>query len=342
MKESALYPRPRLVSREQAHRRAILLGIGVLILLVLSPLLGHHVVRGTEVLLAGKDHLGALCLVALHTLLEPVHYVFHLLFFAGLIYASWDRLQVWRRARGVLAALEVEPPLPGSAVWRAARAVGLAPGTIRVVHGLPTPAFTVGWLRPRIYVAGEVEAWLNDDQLAAVLAHEGAHAARRDPLRLSLLRFLTCTLFWVPALRRLADDVADEAEVQADDAAAAGRPLALASAIVALAKVRPANVVPQGAVGFHRPDILERRVRRLLGQEPLPGSHLTRRSLLGATVALGLVLASGAVMAHPLPPHAGSHSPEHCQRHVSLASLHLFCLDAPLNPSGDGCPHVYT
>lgn len=341
MKESVVYPRARLVSREQAHRRAILLGIAVLILLVLSPLFSHHVVRGTEALLAGKDHLGALCLVALHTLMEPVHLAFHLLFFAGLLYASWDRLRAWKRARSVLAALEVELPRSGSAVRRAAVAAGVAPGMVRVVHGLPTPAFTVGWLHPRIYVAGELEEQLNEDQLAAVLAHEGAHAARRDPLRLSLLRFLTCTLFWIPALRRLADDMADEAEVQADDAAAAGRPLVLASAIVALAKVRPANAVLQGAVGFHRPDILERRVRRLLGQEPLPGSHLTRRSILGAFVALGLVLVSGAVMAHPLPSVAGAHAPEHCQRHLSLASLHLFCLDAPLNPSGDGCPHVY-
>lgn len=341
MKERELYPRPKLVSREQAHRRALLLGIGVLILLVLSPLFSHHVVRGTEVLLAGKDHLGALCLVALHTLMEPVHYAFHLLFFAGLLYACWDRLRAWKRARSVLAALEVESPAAGSAVSRAALAVGVDPGMVRVVRGLPTPAFTVGWLRPRIYMAGELEERLNGDQLAAVLAHEGAHAARRDPLRLSLLRFLTCTLFWIPALRRLADDVADEAEVQADDAAAAGRPLVLASAIVALAQVRPAHPVPQGAVGFHRPDILERRVRRLLGQEPLPGSHLTRRSLLGASVALGLVLVSGAIMAHPLPTHEGGHAPEHCQRHVSLGSLHLFCLDAPLNPTGEGCPHVY-
>ena len=40
--------------------------------------------------------------------------------------------------------------------------------------------------------------------------------ARRDPLRLSLMRFLACTLFYIPALRRLADDLTDEAEIEAD------------------------------------------------------------------------------------------------------------------------------
>ena len=37
------------------------------------------------------------------------------------------------------------------------------------------------------------------------VAHEGAHVRRYDPLRFSLLRAMACALFWLPALRRLAD-----------------------------------------------------------------------------------------------------------------------------------------
>lgn len=334
------YPKARLVSREQTHRRAVLLGIGVLLLLVLSPLFSHHLFRGTEALLAGKDHLGALCIVALHILLEPVHDLFHLLFAGGVLYAAGDRFRAWRNARNVLASLEAETPNPGDAFWRAAREARIEPGTVRVVGGLPTPAFTVGWLRPRVYVARGLALRLSDAELTAVLAHEGAHAARRDPLRLSLLRFLTCTLFWIPALRRLAEDIADEAEIRADDAAAAVQPLALASAIVRLA--REVNPVPRAAVGFNRPDLLDRRVRRLLGQEPSPGSHLTRRSLLGAGAALLLVATSGAVMAHPLPGSVAPHHPEHCHQHDSPAVTHLFCLDEPLpDVPSHGCPHVH-
>ena len=54
-----------------------------------------------------------------------------------------------------------------------------------------------------------------------------------------LHRILGCTLFWIPAFRRLAADMADEAEIDADDAAAAGQPLVLASAILSLAAWRP-------------------------------------------------------------------------------------------------------
>ena len=71
-----------------------------------------------------------------------------------------------------------------------------------VVSGLPNPAFTVGWFHPMVYVAAELAEWLTSDELAAVLAHERAHLGRRDPLRLSVLRFLGRTLFWLPALHR--------------------------------------------------------------------------------------------------------------------------------------------
>ena len=330
------YPKPRLVSREQTHRRTILLGIGILILLVVSPLFSHHIFRGTEAMLAGRDHLGALCLIALHILLEPVHELFHLLFAAGILYAAWDRFRTWNHGRKVLAALQVDTPQVGDAFWLAAHAAGVEPRVVHVVEGLPTAAFTVGWLRPRIYVARRLADWLDAEQLTAVLAHEGAHAARRDPLRLSLLRFLTCTLFWIPALRRLADDITDEAEILADDAAAARNPLVLACAIVALAR-RPEEIaVPYAAVGFHRHDLLERRVRRLLGEEPLPGSRLTRRSLLGAAAALLLVFVSGAVMAHPLPVQATPGHPEHCEHQ----SLSLFDHADPLGFVGHRCDQV--
>lgn len=334
------YRGQRLVSREQKQRRAVLLGIGVLIVLVLSPLFSHHLFRGTEALLAGQEHIGPVCLVALHVLMEPVHGLFHILFAAGVVYAVWDRVQAWRHGRGILASLEVEHAAPGDPFWEAAAAGGVDPALLRVVAGLPTPAFTVGLLHPRIYVSRALAGQLSPAQLSMVIAHEGAHADRRDPLRLSLLRFLTCMLFWIPALRGLAADVADEAEVQADDVAAAGEPLVLASAIVALARSGPA-LIPRAAVGFHRPELLERRVRRLLGQDPLPTSHLTRRSLFAAFVALLLVFASGAAMAHPLPAGGEAHSPVHCTAHDSNVALHLFCPVGPVHRlAGGDCPHA--
>jgi Zn-dependent protease with chaperone function len=331
-------PAPVVLERERSHRRAVLLGLGLLLLLSTSPLLGHHLPIGLDQHLAGRDHLWALCLVALHLILAPVHGVLHLLFFTGLVYAIWDRARGWRTQQKVVAALEARLPTPGDSFWRAAEAVGMNPGDIRVVAGLPSPAFTAGWLKPRVYVARALTDRLSPAELEAVLAHEASHVERRDPLRLSLLRFLSCMLFWLPAVHRLTEDIADEAEIRADDRASRDRPLELATAILTLAQwVRPSPTA-HDRVGFDDRDLLERRVRRLAGEEITPRSRVTRRSILGAALALSLAWTSGAAMAHPLPSEVDDH-PEHCEEHGAAAVFHLFCLGFSGPWSHDDCPH---
>jgi len=197
-----------------------------------------------------------------------------------------------------------------------------------------------------------------------VLAHEGAHVARRDPLRLGVFRFFACTLFWIPTLRRLAADFADESEIQADDVAARRDPLSVASAIVSMASW---GQPPAGALGFvrgaSRParsasprrdphaggDLVERRVRRLAGEDADVGTHVTRRSLAGATSMLLLVWLSGAIMAHPLQadaaaaPRAGAVERDFtaCERHRSIALTHLFCKPLVLADGRVYCPHQH-
>ncbi len=338
--------------REQRHRRAIVVAIGALIVFSTLPVFGHHVAGRAEALLLGRDHLGAVCLVALHMLLAPVHGVFHLLLITGVCYAVWNRIRAALRLHRLLRLLPSQRMSERGTFAVAAANAGLDTARLHVMTGLPVPAFTSGWLRPIVYVDAGLADRLTTDELAALLAHEAAHLARRDPLRLSLLRFLAHVLFWVPALRRIADDAADEMEIAADDHAArvaasfpsgAGRrgPLVLASAILALADARTGygrralrDVAAIGAVGFHRQDLLERRVRRLAGEEIAFGTHLTRRSVTGATAALAAVWISGLMMAHPLP--AASSVLAHCEHHHTLAVMHLFCR----GEETDGpCPH---
>lgn len=345
------YLPPSVARREQARRRVLLVSTGALTVLSTSPVFGHHLARGAgQAFLQGTDHIGELCLVALHVLLAPVHGLFHLLLLAGLAYAAWDRLRAWRRSRRVLAPLDARVPTAGDAIWAAAIDAGVAPRTLRVVRGLPNPAFTVGWLRPRVYVAHELAERLTRAELSAVIAHEGAHVARRDPLRLSVLRFFALMLFWIPVLRRLADDVADEAEVQADDRAAGDEPMVLASAILSVAWWSPRPAPFAGAVGFTRHDILERRVRRLAGEDIACGTYVTRRSLVAAAAALVLVWASGVVVAHPLPAqglHTGSGpralAPDarpDFTRHEGPTLLHLFCDGVSFGGVHHHCPQA--
>ncbi|HYW31607.1 MAG TPA: M56 family metallopeptidase [Gemmatimonas sp.] len=341
--------------REERHRRCVLFTTGVLILLGTSPVLVHHVGSELDQLLAGRDHLWELCVIALHQLLAPVHDVFHVLLVVGLLYATWDRARAWLGLRRVLRTLELRRTVPGDGFWAVAQRVGVPPGLLRIVDGLPNPAFTAGWLRPRIYVARELADVVSPDELGAVLAHEHAHVIRRDPARLSILRFVGCALFWLPALRRLAADVADDAEIAADDAAVHGRPLVLASAILSLAGWRVLGATtaaalaavsgPRAAVaGFQRDALLDRRIRRLAGEAPAVVSHVTGRSLAAALAGLALVWTSGLAVAHPLPNPTAHHVVHsavepHCEHAHQSALSHLFCAAGHDRQPGQPCPH---
>jgi Zn-dependent protease with chaperone function len=331
------YPSAPVIRRERAHRRAVLLALATFLLLATSPLLARHLALDFSGVVHTRDHVWALCLVALHLVLAPIHGLFHLLLLAGLAYATWDRARAWKLQRTALASLAEPSPERDPSLLRAARASGIDPDRLVVVPGMPNPAFTAGWLRPRVYVAEELAGRLLPRELAAVLAHEAAHVARRDPLRLSILRFLRCTLFWLPAVRVLAEDIADETEILADDRAAPLDPLSLASAILKLATWNPGPLATVG-VGFHQRDLLDRRVRRLAGEEVSPRTRLNPRSAIATALALALVSATGAVMAHPLPPHAG-HASAHCDEHQSAPLSHVLCTDLAAARTQDDCPH---
>ncbi len=340
-----------VLERENARRRLLLLSVALLMLLSTTPILGHHVVASTGSLAPNRDHLFGLCVVALQSLLSPVHRGFHLLLLAGLIYAGLDRIRAGRELKRVLGTLQASRPRGGSAFERAAKRAGQPLESVRVVDGLPNPAFTAGCWRPRIFLAAQLERLLTEDELTAVILHESAHAKGRDPLKLSVMRFLASTLFYIPALRRMADDLADEAEIAADDRAAANDPGVLASAIVALAQFdsqgagtsafRASAIAP----GIQRCGLLERRVRRLVGERAPARTHLTRRSLAWAVAALVLVWVSGLSMAPASAPGLSSeksalhHGAEHCRHHHGPLFSHLFCPGATLDESAIRCAH---
>jgi hypothetical protein len=121
-------------------------------------------------------------------------------------------------------------------------------------------AFCCGVLRPRVYISRGTLEMLSRDELAAVVAHEAHHASRRDPLRIFAARVLGEALFFLPALRRLADRYAALAELAADEAAVerSGDRRALASALLVF-EATPSTA----AVG-----IAPERVDHLLGTRP--------------------------------------------------------------------------
>jgi Zn-dependent protease with chaperone function len=143
--------------------------------------------------------------------------------------------------------------------------------TYRIAHRFPVIA-VVGTVKPRLFIATQVLDSLSADEIAAALAHEQGHLAKRDNLKRGLLRACRDALLIIPSGRSLDRAWADASEEAADEfAARAGRKVALdlASALVKIARMVPPGAKPMMPAGaFLLSDEETRgvktRVRRLL------------------------------------------------------------------------------
>ena len=141
----------------------------------------------------------------------------------------------------------------------------------RISHRFPIIAI-VGTLRPRLFIADNVLSSLNQDEIAAAIAHERAHLAAGDNLKRTLLRLCGDSLFLVPFGRTVERMWAENIESAADEFAARQSPataLNLASALVTIAKMVPVGAradVPLGAylVGVEETPGIRSRIRRLV------------------------------------------------------------------------------
>ena len=146
----------------------------------------------------------------------------------GLIVArlAWTQ---WRVSRALAAMRQPAPPrveLLGEqlGVYR----VAVLPSRVSV-------AFCAGFFRPCVYLSDGLVGRLAEPELAAVLAHEAAHARRGDPLRLALGSFIGDLCFAVPLVARWRHRSVRRLELRADDAAArATSRAAVAGAVRAL------------------------------------------------------------------------------------------------------------
>jgi Zn-dependent protease with chaperone function len=114
---------------------------------------------------------------------------------------------------------------------RRLRRSGRVEGDLVVLPGDEPLAFVAGIVRPRVFVSEGV--WAAAQRWEPVIAHERAHARRRDPLR-RWLASLAATFHWPFASRPLREALHEAQELRADRAAARalGDPLRVAKAIV--------------------------------------------------------------------------------------------------------------
>lgn len=163
--------------------------------------------------------------------------------------------------------------------------------------------FCCGIVRPRIVVPRTLLGAGRGDQLTAVLRHEAAHAAARDPLAQALLAALGIVLWCHPLFWWLCADVRFQAELCADDRAAANRRTAYARELLDLADdAGPHTAVPGTVAVFRRPSDFTRRIQMLLQPKtasPLPPSRLRRAAQ--ALSLCALTAAAASTLGVPLP-----------------------------------------
>lgn len=206
---------------------------------------------------------------------------------------EWLLLAAGGLAVGVVALRVLRAQL---ATWRAVTALVRGTGLEReggLVASSAPLSVTAGLLRPLVLVSTGLRSRLSPDQLRAVLAHERAHARRRDPMRLLAVALLGAA--HGPSTRRhLVADLALACEEAADEEAAlaVGDRTLVAESILAVERLLGAEPLPMGLALGMAGCAAEARVLALL-RDPMPPSPTGRSwKVVWAAVAAGAVAAA--------------------------------------------------
>jgi Zn-dependent protease with chaperone function len=298
LSEDAQYARARCA--EARHRLVVRAGIALLLVISVTPAAGRS---GGVVgpLLNQCRQVLEQCTLALRAAGAPLRWVPLALLAAGVVYAIADRVRLSRRVSRFIRCHDLRPVHTDEVLGRLADDLQCTGRVFVVVGSAPNPAFTAGLLKPRIYLAENLDHTLTPEELRAVFRHELYHLVRYDPLRFAALRFAEKTFFWLPIISSLLDDFREDAEVMADDFAAAlaggSDPLDVASAIVKIGQTNERTLAKFGSgvaaiSGFRA---MDRRVRRLANEVVVAPLPLRWRPTLLSMVALTVLSLSSAL-----------------------------------------------
>jgi Zn-dependent protease with chaperone function len=212
-----------------------------------------------------------------HEAAGPVLIVLAALAAAGVSGGLWRGWRACRAARALLACCRPGPDRVGDA-------------TVHVLDSAEPLVAVIGALQPRIVASESVRAACSAEEFGAVLAHEAAHLAARDNLKLLMLVAAPDALALTPLAAELTERWRAAAESEADQCATLGdgeRRLALASALIKVARLVKIRGAPRPALGMSvATDDVPGRVRALLGP---PASRAQGRILAALAVTALLV-----------------------------------------------------
>ena len=171
---------------------------------------------------------------------------------------------------------------------------------VHVVDAAEPLVGVIGAWRPRVIATESVRAACDPEEFREVLAHEAAHVAACDNLKLLLCIAAPDAVSFTPLAATLTARWRAAAERDADQCATGHDPhrrLALASALIKVGRLVQKSDRPRPALGMQvAGDDLPARVRRLLGPPAAPLRAVILRALAGC----GLLLPLLALPRYPL------------------------------------------
>lgn len=169
--------------------------------------------------------------------------------------------------------------------------------------GEPLAAVIGAW-RPRVVVTESVRAACSPEEFTEVLAHEAAHLASGDNLKLLLLTSAPDALAWTALGGDLLEHWRNAAEREADQRATGAdreRRLALASALIKVAKLQRNPAEPRAALGMPvAVDDVAGRVHGLLAPPAGAVRPAIALALAAGALLLPLVAVPGYAVLHEL------------------------------------------
>lgn len=185
--------------------------------------------------------------------------------------------------------------LAAPAGWIWLRALARALLALRSPQRRPAIA-TVGILRPTMVIDDGIRERLGDRVTAAAVAHERAHARRRDPLRIWLAQMVTDLQWPSPFARRRFGGWLASLELACDDEARRGGVSGadLATAIIEIARMEGASSGVAVAALCGAREALTFRIRRLLG--PVPSEEETAAASVTVPWAVAAALTIGILV----------------------------------------------
>lgn len=190
---------------------------------------------------------------------------------------------------------ESRPPRCEESTRRIARIIASTPALaglrFDVIHDDTAPAYTIGWLRPRVILDACFVRKNDDETLRAVLLHEQAHSSQLDPLRFFVARVCLA----LDPVGGLLDDelarwrAAREAHCDGVAVGSGGDSLALAQGILCAAKSRCKHASASAPLCGHDHDTIKLRVALLMESPKSPSrslGHLTLSLMLIAVLVV--------------------------------------------------------